>query len=408
MIQWKNFIKNEELINDIIKEYIETKCTKRQISLKFNIGQLHIDKLFKIKNIPNNYGNKPCDITESELYDLYVIRKLTAKEIAIAYNFDQTTINRKLKSFDFQIKNRIKKIKIDLTDRVFGELKVVKFTGNTYGGYSIWECLCNCRNVCFIKSSYLTRKQNPKKSCGCKEKRKCDISKDELYNLYITQGLSTTKIAKIYDCSRVTVQYRLFEHKIEYKPRKKDPKNNLLGFRFGKLFVESLSEQKKYGEASWNCLCDCGKTIVVQASFLTRKSFPRRSCGCTSLRHPWRGYEEIPLCFFNRIKSGAEERNFEFDITIEDMWQIFVDQDRKCALTGLILTFPPVGKIRNADLFIASLDRIDSNKGYIKGNIQWVHKDINLMKLDHSQDEFIKMCRLVANHNPDYSEMQLS
>ena len=48
--------------------------------------------------------------------------------------------------------------------------------------------------------------------------------------------------------------------------------------------------------------------------------------------------------------------------------------------------------------FTASLDRIDSNKGYIKGNVQWVHKDVNTMKMDHTQEEFIKICTMVANH----------
>lgn len=28
-------------------------------------------------------------------------------------------------------------------------------------------------------------------------------------------------------------------------------------------------------------------------------------------------------------------------------------------------------------------------------NIQWVHKDINKMKLDHSQEYFINICKMV-------------
>ena len=38
---------------------------------------------------------------------------------------------------------------------------------------------------------------------------------------------------------------------------------------------------------------------------------------------------------------------------------------------------------------------IDSTKGYIVGNIQWVHKDINIMKNDLDLDSFIYYCRLV-------------
>ena len=46
-----------------------------------------------------------------------------------------------------------------------------------------------------------------------------------------------------------------------------------------------------------------------------------------------------------------------------------------------------------------SLDRIDNNKGYIEENVQWVHKDINMMKRIYSQDYFIYMCKLVAECN---------
>ena len=46
----------------------------------------------------------------------------------------------------------------------------------------------------------------------------------------------------------------------------------------------------------------------------------------------------------------------------------------------------------------ASLDRIDSCKGYTIDNVQWVHKWINVMKSDHSQDEFIALCRAVTTH----------
>lgn len=49
----------------------------------------------------------------------------------------------------------------------------------------------------------------------------------------------------------------------------------------------------------------------------------------------------------------------------------------------------------------ASLDRIDSSKGYIEGNVQWVHKRINKMKLDDSDTEFIEWCRLIADFNKD-------
>jgi hypothetical protein len=44
----------------------------------------------------------------------------------------------------------------------------------------------------------------------------------------------------------------------------------------------------------------------------------------------------------------------------------------------------------------ASLDRIDSNKGYTKDNVVWVHKNVNAFKNCLSHKDFIKICHLVS------------
>lgn len=43
-----------------------------------------------------------------------------------------------------------------------------------------------------------------------------------------------------------------------------------------------------------------------------------------------------------------------------------------------------------------SIDRIDSSVGYVEGNMQWVHKDVNRMKQEFSESYFIETCRLVC------------
>lgn len=46
----------------------------------------------------------------------------------------------------------------------------------------------------------------------------------------------------------------------------------------------------------------------------------------------------------------------------------------------------------------ASLDRIDSTKGYIESNVQWLHKDINNIKQDYSVNELLAYCKLIINN----------
>lgn len=96
------------------------------------------------------------------------------------------------------------------------------------------------------------------------------------------------------------------------------------------------------------------------------------------------------------MKLGARLRNLEFSITLKDVWNLFIKQNRKCSLTGLEIVFAKNRKQMSTTT--SSLDRIDSTKGYTLDNVQWVHKDINVMKLDLNEAYFINMCRLVVNH----------
>lgn len=104
------------------------------------------------------------------------------------------------------------------------------------------------------------------------------------------------------------------------------------------------------------------------------------------------------MVYFSSCKAGAISRGFEFCITIEDMWNKFLEQDKKCALTGLPLNMERNYKMwkKDKEVMTASLDRIDSTKGYTLDNIQWVHKHINVMKMDLDQEYFIKLCKLVT------------
>lgn len=149
------------------------------------------------------------------------------------------------------------------------------------------------------------------------------------------------------------------------------------------------------GNARWLCKCDCGKLKEIIGYNL--RGGHSKSCGCqiykTKSNHQmWNGYKEISGTFYNAIKDGAKHRKLIFDISIEYIWELFLSQNRKCKLTGLDITLPQKCKDTNQT---ASLDRIDSSKGYVKGNVQWVHKDINQMKMDLNENKFVEYCKLV-------------
>jgi len=105
--------------------------------------------------------------------------------------------------------------------------------------------------------------------------------------------------------------------------------------------------------------------------------------------------------FINSIKQSAIRRGYKWLITIEELWYLYLNQDKKCKLSGLEINFSEYLKkgrydFKNAN---ASLDRIDSSKDYTLDNVQWVHKDVNRMKNIFSQEYFIKICKNVAEKN---------
>jgi len=168
------------------------------------------------------------------------------------------------------------------------------------------------------------------------------------------------------------------------------------GKRFGSL-VAVKEERNESGYAGWECLCDCGNVCFSATSSLI---FGKQGCwecrNKTISQKKWRGYGEISGEFWSRIKKHAMTREYDFEISIEQGWDLFLEQKRKCALSGVELMFyrgrADRGKIT------ASLDRIDSSKGYMMDNVQWVHKKINILKMDWPQEEFIEWCRKVADY----------
>ena len=158
---------------------------------------------------------------------------------------------------------------------------------------------------------------------------------------------------------------------------------DLTGKKFNKLTAISLHSRGRNGHIRWQCKCDCGKIIVVLGNSITRHDNPQKSCGCIVLRgknrKDWKGYEEISGQFWHQIVRGANGEKgrapIQLNLTIQQAWELFIKQERKCALSGLLIDFPEKWDSRGT----ASLDRIDSSGDYELGNVQWVHKDVNKM-----------------------------
>jgi len=177
---------------------------------------------------------------------------------------------------------------------------------------------------------------------------------------------------------------------------------NPIGYTYGKLTVISEHSKTRNNHYRYTCKCECGNTTNVLLTHLQRSN--TTSCGCDkksigNTHHQWNGVGEISGNFWHnhivRSANGGKRRTLELDINKEYAWDLFLKQNRKCALSGIELKFPSKWK---DPIYTASLDRIDSGLGYIKNNVQWVHKDINMMKNKFNQNYFIDMCKKIANN----------
>jgi hypothetical protein len=109
----------------------------------------------------------------------------------------------------------------------------------------------------------------------------------------------------------------------------------------------------------------------------------------------FKGVGNIRLETFSKIKHGADKRKIIFDISIENLWDIYLRQFAQCAISGLEINFS--NSIRSGKN-TASLDRINPSIGYVEGNIQWVHKDVNRMKWRYDQSYYIDICHKINNY----------
>ena len=93
-------------------------------------------------------------------------------------------------------------------------------------------------------------------------------------------------------------------------------------------------------------------------------------------------------------KKRAKNRGEAFDLTFEQLILVWNEQRGYCALTGVEMT-RRVGEGRSPTA--ASLDRIDPNSIYSKGNVRFVCDRVNQMKNNGTDDELREWCWRILN-----------
>lgn len=155
---------------------------------------------------------------------------------------------------------------------------------------------------------------------------------------------------------------------------------------------DSAKNKKVY----WKVQCLACNHYFVLATDTIKKNM--HGCqDCTRRNAPkgnqsiyWRGGKHISAIFLSNVKRGAKKRGIPCEVTIQDLDKIWELQEGRCAYTNRQLSL--------RDDCTASLDRIDSSIGYIKSNVQFVHKTVNVMKWALSEEEFFDFVREIYDN----------
>jgi hypothetical protein len=215
------------------------------------------------------------------------------------------------------------------------------------------------------------------------------------------------EICRKYTIGKKKLYSLLKENNIQLRPHKS--KSLIFPYQKGQVIdsITIMDDDYYFDGERWTIriLCVCGNIDYKRISSIKNSRYKICKICCEKMEYSEyrkqrsdifdkNGLNKVWLTGIknNLVRGVMKERKLNCDITSEDLYNQLKDQDFKCALTGIPLNVILLTRKETN----ASVDRIDSSKGYVKGNIQWVTKDVNLMKNKYSQNYFIETCCKVA------------
>lgn len=247
----------------------------------------------------------------------------------------------------------MKKVFIDLTGKIFGDLTVIRRAPTTYrdNGKRIvsitnFECMCKCGNVTIVNAGMLTCKKGGTKSCGC---------------------------------SKIGI--------------------NHLGAKYGRLTVIKRVEKPSHigisRDSFWFCICNCGAERIIAGGDLKRN----KSCGCI------RKHVTVESAYLGVASNIYRARYSDGNISFEQFLEL---SQYNCFYCNI----PPSNKhapyktnvgstpfaAKHGIFIYNGLDRINQEMPHDIDNVVACCKKCNLMKRNNSQHDFIQHIRAIFNN----------
>jgi len=199
-------------------------------------------------------------------------------------------------------------------------------------------------------------------------------------------------------CKSCHSEYRKKKYQ-ENKEKEKAQVNFYRKSNLEKYTYSSMTQHQKNVKAGRTKPSNCA--VCGEGIFVTKKDLEfNKDKYCSSVCQETT-YNDFYDNSLNEFRKRAILKNLNFDLDKQFLIDLFeTKQKRKCAITKVPIEIK--GKKEKAVIYkSASLDRIDSNKGYVKTNVQWVMLGVNYMKMNFPEKDLHKALFLIKeNYKP--------
>ena len=233
--------------------------------------------------------------------------------------------------------------KVDLTNKVFGHLTVLKESDVS----GEWICQCDCGKITIKKGRYLVSGET--KSCGDRIHKGRHLEGQRFGRLVVQKHVGYKNNEKLWEClcdcgnivnviggsltsgrTKSCGCYNL--EKCRERMSALNPYIDLTGQKFGLLTALYIDSTDGRGEKKWMCQCECGKKVIVLSSNL--RNGHTQSCGCSRRSHGEMAIEKllkdnnIPFVIektFDSCRFQDTNINARFDFFVNNQYIIEYD-----------------------------------------------------------------------------------
>lgn len=170
-------------------------------------------------------------------------------------------------------------------------------------------------------------------------------------------------------------------------------REDLTGQHFGKLLVLSPSRRNtSRTDRMWTCRCDCGIEKRIRETRL--KNGKARDCGCSKPRRTVKPNDKtVREWVIYKYQYNAREAKKDFALSYEDCCKLFAGTCFYCGKPPSNVAERPQGI-----LVYSGIDRLNSDIGFVTGNVVSCCKTCNLAKRTQKVGEFLEWIRTVVRH----------